>query len=124
MWIPLIALFSGLREDEICGLRTQDVKKQGGMLFFDVTEHEGRSVKSDAAIRTVPVHSTLLTIGLEDYCRHVAKQGHDYLFPGLTPGGPDGKRNWYFSKAFTVYRRRVGVRPRACQFSLVAEKRG
>ena len=32
-----------------------------------------------------------------------------YLFPGLKPGGPDGKRNWYFTKAFTSYRRAVGV---------------
>ena len=51
----------------------------------------------------------MLAIGFGYYCRHVAKQGHEYLFPGLKPGGPDAKRNWNFSKAFTVYRRQVGV---------------
>lgn len=115
MWVPAIALFSGLRADEICGLRTQDLREEGGILFFNVTEHEGRSVKSEAAIRRVPVHSALVAIGFGDYLRHVRERGHAYLFPGLKPGGPDGKRNWYLSKAFTTYRRRAGVdRDRVC----------
>ena len=109
MWIPVIALFSGLREDEICGLHTGDVQEQRGILYFDVVEHKGRSVKSDAAIRKVPVHSALLEIGFREYLHHVKKQRHEYLFPGLTPGGPDEKRNWNFSKAFTVYRRAVSA---------------
>ena len=28
MWLPAIALFSGLRQDEICGLRVKDVKTE------------------------------------------------------------------------------------------------
>ena len=72
-------------------------------------EHEGRCIKSDAGIRRVPIHSALLAIGLGDYIQYVKNGGHEYLFPGLKPGGPDGKRNWYFTKAFTSYRRAVGV---------------
>jgi hypothetical protein len=35
------------------------------------------------------------------------------LFPGLSPGGPDGKLSWYFTRRYTDYRRSAGVnRPR------------
>jgi integrase len=101
MWVPIIALFSGMREDEICGLRVTDVREEDGVLHFNVIEHEGRSVKSESAIRRVPVHSHLIEVGFGEYFNHVRKAGQTYLFPGLRAGGPDGKRNWYFSRAFT-----------------------
>ncbi len=55
MWVPAIALFSGMREDEICGLRVTDVREEDGVLYFNVVEHEGRSVKSEAAIIAPPL---------------------------------------------------------------------
>ncbi len=47
--------------------------------------------------------------GFGAYLDHIRRRGHEYLFPGLKPGGPDGKRNWYLAKAFTRYRRDCGV---------------
>lgn len=108
-WLIPIALFSGMRLDEICGLRAQDVDIDSGILFFDVKSHEGRRVKTAASKRRVPVHSELLRIGFGEYLAHIRQQGHDYLFPALKPGGPDKKRSWYVGKKFTVYRRSVGV---------------
>jgi integrase len=58
----------------------------------------------------------LLRIGFSEYLAHVRQQGHDYLFPALKPGGPDGKRSWYIGKRFTAYRRAVGVKSPATVF--------
>ena len=108
-WLIPIALYSGMRLDEICGLRTADVMEDEGVQYFDLRSHEGRRLKTTAARRRVPIHSELLKIGFGVYLAHVSGQGHEYLFPALKPGGPDGKRSWYVSKRFTTYRRAVGV---------------
>ena len=108
-WLIPIALYSGMRLDEICGLRTADVMEDEGVQYFDLRSHEGRRLKTAAARRRVPVHSELMRIGFGAYLAHVRSQGHEYLFPALKPGGPDGKRSWYVSKRFTTYRRAVGV---------------
>lgn len=109
-WLIPIALFSGMRLDEICGLRTQDLEDDSGILFFNVISHEGRRLKTAASRRRIPVHSELLRIGFGKYLAYVRQQGHEYLFPALKPGGPDNKRNWYIGKRFTTYRRSVGVK--------------
>lgn len=100
---------SCMRLDEICGLRTEDVAEESGILFFDIVSHEGRRVKTAASRRRVPVHSELLRMGFDEYLANIQRQRHQYLFPALKPGGPDKKRSWYIGKRFTQYRRSVGV---------------
>jgi integrase len=110
-WIPFISLFSGMRQNEICQLRTTDLQRDGKIWFFNVAEDaEGQSVKTEAGLRRVPVHSALIRCGLLDY--HKALPAGQ-LFPSLKSGGADGKFNSNFSSAFKKYRRRVEVdRPR------------
>jgi integrase len=108
-WLIPIALFSGMRLDEICGLRTEDVAEEAGILFFNLVSHKGRRLKTAAARRRVPVHSELLRIGIGDYLTNIRHQRHIYLFPGLKPARLDGKRSAYVGKRFVEYRRSVGV---------------
>jgi integrase len=54
----------------------------------------------------VPLHSKIIDAGFLEYCDQV-KSGP--LWPGLKPGGPDGKRSWYVSKRLTDYRRSLGL---------------
>ncbi len=108
-WLIPIALFSGMRLDEICGLRTEDIAEDAGILFFNLVSHEGRRLKTAAARRRVPVHSELLRIGFGDYLTNIRHQRHSYLFPGLKPARLDGKRSAYIGKRFVEYRRAVGV---------------
>ena len=110
LWAPLISLYSGLRSDEICQLRLSDVRQDNGIWFFNVAEAgDDKQVKTPAGYRRVPVHSMLVRCGFLEYLEHVKGQGHEFLLPGLKPGGPDGKRNWYFTRTFTEYRRGVKV---------------
>jgi integrase len=98
-WIMAIALFSGMRQGEICELHRQDVKEEDGVWYFDVT-----AAKTEAGVRRVPIHSQLATLGFLDF---IPKRGP--LFPALTPGGPDRKRAHTLAKRFPEYRRTCGV---------------
>ena len=107
-WVPLIALFSGMRSNEICQMRASDVRRKDGIWIFNVSDDAaGQSLKTEAATRIVPVHSELIRWGFLDYMKALPRNGQ--LFPALKPGGPDGKFNHYFAKRFTVYRRGCGV---------------
>jgi integrase len=106
-WIPLIALFSGMRQGEICQLRKHDVRAEHGIWFFDVTEQaENQSVKTVAGVRKVPVHSEIMRCGFPDYVKALPD---GQLFRALRPGGPDGKLSWYFSRRYVEFRRSVGI---------------
>lgn len=98
-WIPRIALFSGMRANEICSLTRSDLRKSEGIWYFDIT-----AAKSAAGVRPVPIHSTLLDLGLLG-----ALPAAGAAFPALKPGGRDGKLSWYFVKRFTELRRRAGA---------------
>lgn len=71
-FIPLIAMYSGMRLAEICQLLKQNILEVGGIWCFVVSEDgEGQHVKTDAGIRTVPIHSKLIELGLLDYVNSV-----------------------------------------------------
>lgn len=96
-WLTLIGAYSGMRLNEICELEHTDVKQDSRIWIFDLT-----ASKSEAGVRVVPIHSRILAAGFLDYRKRI---GAGPLFPGLLPGGPDGKRSWYVSKRFTKVRR-------------------
>lgn len=100
-WIMAVSLFSGMRQGEVCELEVDDVQRQHGVWFFDVT-----AAKSEAGVRRVPIHSALIELGLLKYLKAI---GSGPLFPGLTPSGPDGKRGHTLAKRFPAYRREKGV---------------
>ncbi len=95
-WAPVIALFSGLRLNEICTLRCDDVGEQGGVRVLQVRpDDDGRKkLKSRAAKRAVPVHPELVKIGFIDFVDRQCEAG-EVLFPTLKPD-----RRGYFSDGF------------------------
>lgn len=108
-WLPLIAVFSGLRQEEICQLRIEDVRQEDGIWFFDINERAPRKLKNSNAVRKVPLHQELIRLGLLDRVAQIKSAGHDRLFPDLEPGGADGRLGHAFTKWFTRYRRDVGL---------------
>jgi integrase len=108
-WLIPIALYTGMRLDEICGLRVIDVCEDGGIEFFNVRSYEGHRLKTPASERLVPIHPALIEIGFGDYHAHVQEAGKKFLFPALNCGGPDEKRSWYIGKRFTAYRRDLEI---------------
>ena len=66
-FIPLIALYSGMRLDEICQLTTEDIKVIDGITCFDVNNCGDKKLKSKSSLRIVPVHPVLVGYGLLEY---------------------------------------------------------
>lgn len=104
-WLPLIAVFSGCRQEEICQLHVEDIRREEGVWVFDINMRPPRRLKNKTAIRLVPLHDELMRLGLLDYVEE-RRAAHDVrLFPKLEPGGADGRLGHAFTKWFTRYRR-------------------
>jgi integrase len=99
-WFPPIALFSGLRVEEIAKLKVCDVRQIDGVWCFDVYD-----TKTQAGNRRVPVHPRLSALGFLDY---VKAQEQERLWHKLRAGS-SGKFSHYFSQWWTNFRRKVGL---------------
>lgn len=99
-WLPLIALFSGMRANEIAQLYRDDIKCKDGIHYFDLTSRrEDQSLKNSGATRIIPVHSKLIELGFIDFLNRFTSEQH--LFPELTYSERDG----YFKSAGEWFRR-------------------
>ena len=90
-----IALYGGLRREEIAQLKVADVEDD----CFVVREGKSRS-----ALRSVPVHSCIRPM----VKRLVATSKDGYLISGLLTGGTDEKRGHYIGKRFSYFKDRAG----------------
>ena len=110
-WVPLIALWNGMRSNEICQLDAADIKLEENVWGFDVTHisatgEDDKSVKTGSSIRFVPIHPRLIDFGLLDY--HCAQPADAKLFPDITRGA-DGYYSTNFSKRVNRYLDSIGT---------------
>ncbi|TCJ41167.1 site-specific integrase [Parafrankia sp. BMG5.11] len=70
-YVPLIALFSGLRQNEICQQTIDDIVEIDGVFAFVVQPDRelGKRVKTTSSERLVPVHPVLVRARLLDHWR-------------------------------------------------------
>ncbi len=101
-WCPLIALFSGLRREEVARLRKDDFDVSNGVWLLRIQATHDRRLKSKAAIREVPVHSTLIALGLRDFVDGLSSNAP--LFPDLRPTGAYKEYGEQLGKWFRTYR--------------------
>jgi integrase len=66
-WIPIIAMYSGMRREEICQLYISDIRLIGDVWCFDVNDYADKSVKTESSIRYVPIHSQLIKRGFLEF---------------------------------------------------------
>ncbi len=87
-WVPLICLFTGMRANEICQLKTSDLKStDNGILFFDVNDDgSDKKLKTKTSRRRFPVHPELIRIGFVEYLTKIKAAGSDDVFPEVLPG--------------------------------------
>ena len=79
-WVPLIGVFSGMRLDEICQLRIQDVYKEGKHWVMNIRESEDTKIKTQSSERIIPVHSQLIKLGFHEYVKTLKDLGKDRVF--------------------------------------------
>ena len=107
-WIFLVGIFSGCRTNEIAQLRTQDIKKEKNIWFIYVSESEETKVKTENAIRKVPIHPQLTELGFIDYVGNVKRKKKDRVFWELKQerDGYAGNLSRHYNERFL---RAVGV---------------
>ena len=91
--ISCIGLYSGMRLDEICSLKKEDVVGD----CFSITEG-----KTKSSIRTVPIHRILLPI-VE---KLIGTSNNEFLLSDLRTRGND--RSHYVGKLMTTRRKQLG----------------
>ena len=67
-WLPILALYTGARLEELCQLKGQDFKVIGDCHYIDINSDgdiENR-VKTPSSVRKIPLHNELLRIGVID----------------------------------------------------------
>lgn len=84
-WLPLLALYTGGRLNELSQLDTRDVAEINGVWTVTIVDdpHDrpcAKSVKNSSSRRTLPLHSALLKAGFVEFCEHAASEGRQKLF--------------------------------------------
>ena len=100
-WVPLIAWYSGMRRDEICGMEVGDIVEEHGVWLFFIRDNETRRIKTISSERNLPVADELIRLGLPAYVAALRNAGEMLLFPELaaesgkgTMGDAYYKRIW------------------------------
>lgn len=96
-WVPVIALYSGMRLNEICQLERSDIACHDSVWCFDVNDDGNKKLKTASSKRKVPVHSELIKLGLLDYVETI-EQGR--IFEELELGR-DGSYSYMFTKRYS-----------------------
>ncbi len=115
-FIPLIALFSGMREDEICKLCTDDLRQVGQYWAIQVADTEFGRVKEESSVRLVPLHPAIEAAGFMDYVLEKKRKGRIHLWPKLRPGGPDKSYAHNYQKQFAATKKSIAILDRGLTF--------
>lgn len=115
-WVPLIALYTGMRLNEICQLTLDDFDVQDKtniILIRGSDDGETKRVKTAAGHRFVPVHPKLKRMGLLLFVadRRTTSVEDALLFPELSLS-TTGYRSDPFSKYFARFLDKVGIHDR------------
>jgi integrase len=116
-WLPLLALFTGARIEELCQLRPDDVYEEtyreldgsvrSAWVLRITDEGPGQALKNPGSRRRIPIHAELIRLGFTEHVRQA--KGRNRIFDKLvkdTVGDESG--NW--SKWFGGYlREKAGV---------------
>lgn len=114
-WLPIVALFTGARLEEIAQLRPSDIQletyvdgdEREQIAWMICIKHEdGLATKNAASERRVPIHPDLEELGFVKMAQQAAAAGQRFLFPDLRPN-KYGRRGAKWGEWWSRYRRDV-----------------
>lgn len=100
-WLPLLALFAGVRLEEAGTLTTASVFQRAGSHWIKI----GESKSANSSLREVPIHLALEEKGFIEFVEDQRKQrgANVTLFPNLRPKAIDGKKTRMYSTWVNEY---------------------
>ena len=112
-WVPLIALHTGMRLNEITQLDVADIREIESVRCFAISEaslvgSNDKILKTQGSERLVPIHENLIDCGFLAYVEQQRRERKVKLFEEIDPG-VGGKRAVAFSKWFTQFARACGA---------------
>ena len=106
-WLPPLGYFTGLRIEELCQLRVEDIKQIEGIYCVSVPPAAG-TLKTINAERVVPLHSRLIELGFIEYVKSLDKLNSIRLWQRLKANAY-GKYSSAYSKRFGKFKRAIGI---------------
>lgn len=81
-WLPLLALYTGLRREEIGQLLREDVQQDEGTGIWHIIAKagSGKRLKNKGSRRRIPIPPDLIAIGFVEYCKTITD---GQIFPEL-----------------------------------------
>ena len=106
-WLPLLGYFTGMRIEELCQLRIEDIVQISGEYCIRVSPEAG-PLKSISAERIVPIHTHLIQLGFLKFVKGQNKGKSIRLWHGLKANAY-GKYSSAYSKRFGKFKREIGI---------------
>lgn len=116
-WLPLIALYTGARMNEIAQLYSTDIKNKEGIFYFDINaDGQDKTLKFERTNkRLIPIHKTLIDLGFINYVGIMKKKKSKRLFPDIKVD-QYGYYSSRFSKEFQALRKKIGLNRKGTTF--------
>jgi len=122
-WVPLVALFSGARANELGQMEIADVLQRAGIWCLHITtqsDHDDpedeKHIKTSAGRRLVPVHPELVRLGFLEYVEERRVAGDRRVFPDWNKGA-DETYSSIFGKFFNDrLLKKLGIKTRKIVF--------
>ncbi|KDE21359.1 hypothetical protein AZ09_00730 [Acetobacter aceti 1023] len=122
-YIVGLGSYSGMRLEEICRIRIQDIIEIRGIPCIFIRDHEARknrpwekwSPKTEAGERVVPIGEALINSGFLRFIEQQKNKKQYYLFSELKFSGKDKKRSDGFQQSFSRFKLRRKI-PKGVDF--------
>ena len=105
-FIPILAVLTGCRLEELCMMRVKDIVKVNGVWVYRIREDGAETrVKNSYSERDVPLHSVLRdTLDFVGYVNRMKKLGHERVFHELPKRGSVYHKNVgrFFNRKYLV----------------------
>lgn len=106
--------YCGMRLEEICRIRTEDIQEIRGITCILIRDHIARknrpwekwTPKTEAGERVIPIGQALIDAGFLDFVNNIKSY---YLFNELKFSGKDKKRSPQFQQSFSKFKLRNGI---------------
>ena len=125
-WLPLLALYTGARLEELGQLRRSDVREQpyrdgddrpctAWVISIVEDEADGLHLKNAGSIRDVPIHPALIDLGFIKLVEAASANKQARIFANLTPD-KYGSYTAKWGMWFTTYRKSLGLEDKRLVF--------